>query len=40
MFTRTNTDRCAARVLSGLVVTVAVVMGSLAYAVSHIQVVA
>lgn len=32
--------RRAARILSGLVVTVAVVMGSLAYAVSHIQVVA
>jgi hypothetical protein len=40
MFTRNNIDRFAARVLSGLVVTVAVVMGSLAYAVSHIQVVA
>ena len=40
MFTRNNTDRFAARVLSSLVVTVAIVMGSLAYAVSHIQVVA
>jgi hypothetical protein len=40
MFTRNDTDRFAARVLSGLVVTVAIVMGSLAYAVSHIQVVA
>ena len=40
MFTCNNTDRFATRVLSGLVVTVAIVMGSLAYAVSHIQVVA
>ena len=40
MFTRTNVDRFTARVLSGLVVTVAIAMGSLAYAVSHIQVVA
>ena len=40
MFTRNNADRFATRVFSGLVVTVAVVMGSLAYAVSHIQVVA
>jgi len=40
MFTRNNTDRFANRVLSSLVVTVAVVMGSLAYAVSHIQIVA
>jgi hypothetical protein len=40
MFTRNNVDRFATRVLSGLVVTVAVVTGSLAYAVSHIQVVA
>jgi hypothetical protein len=40
MFTRNHIDRFATRVLSGLVVTVAVVMGSLAYAVSHIQVVA
>jgi hypothetical protein len=40
MFARNNADRFAARVLSGLVVTVAVVVGSLAYAVSHIQVVA
>jgi hypothetical protein len=40
MFTLNNVDRFATRVLSGLVVTVAVVMGSLAYAVSHIQVVA
>ena len=39
MFTRSSTDTFATRVLSGLVVTVAVVMGSLAYAVSHIQVV-
>ena len=40
MFTRYNVDRFTARVLSSLVVTVAIVMGSLAYAVSHIQVVA
>mgnify|MGYP003404659221 CR=1 FL=1 len=40
MFTRNNADRFATRVLSSLVVTVAVVMGSLAYAVSHMQVVA
>ena len=40
MFTRNSTDRFAARVLSSLVVTLAVVIGSLAYAVSHIQVVA
>jgi hypothetical protein len=40
MFTRDTVDRFATRVLSGLVVTVAIVMGSLAYAVSHIQVVA
>ena len=40
MFTRNNADHFATYVLSGLVVTVAVVMGSLAYAVSHIQVVA
>ena len=40
MFTRNNTDRFAARVLSSLVAAVAVVMGSLAYAVSQIQVVA
>jgi hypothetical protein len=40
MFTRINADRFATRVLSSLVVTVAIVMGSLAYAVSHIQVVA
>jgi hypothetical protein len=39
MFTSTNADRFATRVISGLVVTVAAVMGSLAYAVSHIQVV-
>ena len=40
MFTHNKVDRFATRVLSGLVVTVAVVMGSLAYAVSHIQIVA
>jgi hypothetical protein len=40
MFTRSNVDRYTARVLSSLAVTVAIVMGSLAYAVSHIQVVA
>jgi hypothetical protein len=40
MFTRNNVDRFTTSVLSGLVITVAIVMGSLAYAVSHIQVVA
>ena len=40
MFTRNNVDHFTTRVLSSLVVTVAVVMGSLAYAVNHIQVVA
>jgi hypothetical protein len=40
MITCNNVDRFTTRVLSGLVVTVAIVMGSLAYAVSHIQVVA
>ena len=40
MFTRNTADRFATRVLSALVVTVAVVMGTLAYAVSNIQVVA
>ena len=40
MFTRNNADHFASRVLSSLVVTVAVAIGSLAYAVSHIQVVA
>ena len=40
MFTRNNVDRFATRVLSSLVVTLAVVIGSLAYAVTHIQVVA
>ena len=40
MLTRNHIDRFAARVMSGLVVTVVVVMGSLADAVSHIQVVA
>jgi hypothetical protein len=40
MFTCNTVDRFTTRVLSGLVVTVAIVMGSLAYAVSHIQVVA
>jgi hypothetical protein len=40
MFTRHNADRFATRVLSSLVATVAVVMGALVYAVSHIQVVA
>jgi hypothetical protein len=40
MFARNYVDRFATRVLSGLVVTVAIVMGSLAYAVTHIQVVA
>jgi hypothetical protein len=40
MFTRNSLDRFTTRVLSSLVVTAAIVMGSLAYAVSHIQVVA
>lgn len=40
MFTRKNVDRFAASVVSSLVATVAIVVGSLAYAVSHIQVVA
>jgi hypothetical protein len=40
MFTRNNADRFATRVLSSLVVTVVVVMGALAYAVSNMQVVA
>jgi len=40
MFTRNNVDRFSTRVLSSLVIAVAIVMGSLAYAVGHIQVVA
>jgi hypothetical protein len=40
MFTRNRIDRFTTRVLSGLVVTAAIAIGSLAYAVSHIQVVA
>jgi hypothetical protein len=40
MFIRNNADRFATRVLSSLVVTVVVVMGALAYAVSNMQVVA
>jgi hypothetical protein len=40
VFTRTNVDTFTSRVLSSLVLTAAIVMGSLAYAVSHIQVVA
>jgi hypothetical protein len=40
MFTRNNVDRFTTRVLSSLVVAVAIVVGSLAYAVSNIQVVA
>ena len=40
MFTLKNIDRYTTRVLSGLVITVAIAMGSLAYAVSNIQVVA
>ncbi len=40
MFTPNNADRFTARLLAGLIATVAIVMGSLAYAVSHIQVVA
>jgi hypothetical protein len=37
MFTCSNNDRFATRVFAGLVVTVAIVMGSLTYAVSNIQ---
>ena len=40
MFTRNKVDRFTTSVLSSLVVTVAIVMGSLAYAVSHLQVLA
>jgi hypothetical protein len=40
MFTANHIDRFTTRLVSGLFVTVAIVMGSLAYAVSHIQVVA
>ena len=40
MLTCNNVDRFAIHVLSGLVVTLAIVVGSLAYAVGHIQVVA
>ena len=40
MFTRNNVDHFTSRVLSSLGITVAILMGSLAYAVSHIQVVA
>ena len=40
MFTRYNIDLFTTRVLSSLVLTLAVVIGSLAYAVNHIQVVA
>ena len=37
MLTCKTTDRFAARVFAGLVLTVAVVMGSLTYAVAHMQ---
>jgi len=37
MFTCNSADRFTTRVLAGLVVTVAIVMGSLTYAVSNIQ---
>jgi hypothetical protein len=40
MFTRNNADSFTARVMSSLVITVAIVTGSLAYAASQIQVVA
>ena len=40
MFTSKNFDCFATQVLSSLVVSVTIVMGSLAYAVSHIQVIA
>jgi len=40
MLTRYNIDPFTTRVLSSLVVTAAVVIGSLVYAVNHIQVVA
>lgn len=40
MFTRNNVDRFATRVMSSLVITMAIVMGSLAFAASHIEVVA
>jgi hypothetical protein len=40
MTTRNSVDRFTASVLSALVATVAIVIGSLGYAVSHIQVVA
>jgi hypothetical protein len=40
MFSRNKVDHFTTRVLSSLVVTVAAVIGSLAYAVNHIQVVA
>lgn len=41
MFTTSNNfDRFTTRILAGLVVTVAIVMGSLTYAVTNIQVVA
>lgn len=35
--TRSNFDRFTTRILAGLVVTVAIVMGSLTYAISNIQ---
>jgi hypothetical protein len=37
MFTCSNVDRFTARVLSGLVVSVTIVFGSLTYAVSNMQ---
>jgi len=37
MFTCNNVDRFTARILSGLVVSVTIVFGSLTYAVSHMQ---
>lgn len=40
MFTCTDTDRFTTRVLAGLVLSVTIVMGTLTYAVTNIQVLA
>jgi hypothetical protein len=40
MFTRNRIDRFTTHLVSGLVVTATIAIGALAYAVSHIQVVA
>ena len=37
MFTCTESERFTTRVLAGLVVAVTIVMGSLTYAVAHVQ---